>query len=252
MNTSETVTTPALHPKTKILVGGLANALAAKLLESQQKIIAGGRGDGTEWAKSDWEEECNLSLHRHVRKGDPRDVAAYCAFMWHHGWRIHDIPSADIGTPCLGGFYAGKLFIDGESHALILAPKAEGEFVDVQWSGSATNVPDATSYADGMANTLAMAEAGSELANRVMSLRIGGFGDWHLPSRLVSLVLFGELYASGKLPESERFNPELYWTSTQRAGGPGWAWVQYFYDGYQGTTRKSTRWPARAVRRSPI
>lgn len=25
-------------------------------------------------------------FHQHIAKGDPRDVAAYCAFMWWHGW----------------------------------------------------------------------------------------------------------------------------------------------------------------------
>ncbi len=30
-------------------------------------------------------EQCRNELVEHVKKGDPRDVAAYCAFLWHHG-----------------------------------------------------------------------------------------------------------------------------------------------------------------------
>ena len=33
---------------------------------------------------------------------------------------------------------------------------------------------------------------------------------------------------------------------------PGWAWIQYFYDGYQNDYRKGLGLRARAVRRLPI
>lgn len=68
----------ALDPLEK-LVGGFAAALLAKLKLSR----ANGRGG---WDAPDWEDECRAGLLRHIEKGDPRDVAAYCAFMWHHGW----------------------------------------------------------------------------------------------------------------------------------------------------------------------
>jgi hypothetical protein len=32
-------------------------------------------------------DECRAKLLEHVANGDPRDVAAYCAFLWHHGER---------------------------------------------------------------------------------------------------------------------------------------------------------------------
>ena len=41
----------------------------------------------------------------------------------------------------------------------------------------------AHSYCDGLANTRAMAAAGSELAKHMLSLQIGEHNDWYLPSR---------------------------------------------------------------------
>jgi hypothetical protein len=61
------------------LVAGFSKALLAKLKLSR----ANGRSG---WDEPDWENECRAGLLRHIEKGDPRDVAAYCAFMWHHDW----------------------------------------------------------------------------------------------------------------------------------------------------------------------
>lgn len=43
-----------------------------------------------------------------------------------------------------------------------------------------------------------------------------------------------------------------YWTATQYAGEPSWAWFQYLYGGYQDCGYKSTHCRARAVRRVPF
>lgn len=61
------------------LVARFSKALLAKLRLAQ----ANGRSG---WDRNDWEKQCQEGLLRHLEKGDPRDVAAYCAFMWHHGW----------------------------------------------------------------------------------------------------------------------------------------------------------------------
>lgn len=70
-----------LHPETRRLVQDFADALAEKLIKAQQKY---GRKD--DWRTDDWETECRAELIRHIEKGDPLDVAAYCAFMWRRGW----------------------------------------------------------------------------------------------------------------------------------------------------------------------
>src|SRR3990172_3390031 len=100
------------------------------------------------------------------------------------------------GTAFGGGFYAGRFFIGTQAYALIVAPKAEGQTAPMPWNGSLKNVAGATSYCDGLANTKAMAKAGSALAKRIRKLRIGGFDDWHLPSRLQLLLAHYELAAA--------------------------------------------------------
>lgn len=74
-----------LHPNTQILVDRFAHALSLKLLRAQHK---NGRAD--DWISPEWEQECRTELMRHIEKGDPLDVAAYCAFMFHHGWSTYD------------------------------------------------------------------------------------------------------------------------------------------------------------------
>lgn len=69
-----------LHPATADLVARFAAALAEKLVAAERKY---GYSDG--WASPDWMDECRAKLMEHIAKGDPRDVAAYCAFLWHHG-----------------------------------------------------------------------------------------------------------------------------------------------------------------------
>lgn len=69
-----------LHPETKALVARFAGALAGKLHEAEQKH---GYSDG--WKDPSWMDECREQLLAHVAKGDPRDVAAYSAFLWYHG-----------------------------------------------------------------------------------------------------------------------------------------------------------------------
>lgn len=83
-----------LHPDTNKLVDDFAAALKAKLIKAQQKY-----GYSDTWKSTAWRELCLEELRAHMGKGDPRDVAAYCAFMWYHGW----------GTDGSEGHNAGKV-----------------------------------------------------------------------------------------------------------------------------------------------
>lgn len=154
------------------------------------------------------------------------------------------------GTAFGGGFYAGRFYIGADSYALIVAPKAEGEIESMPWNSSLKSVAGATSYCDGLANTRAMAKAASALAKKMLKLEIGGYDDWHLPSRLQSLIAFHEL-ATAKLfapGGSESYEREWHWTSTQHAEDAGYAWVQDFGNGDQDGSHVGIEWRARAVR----
>jgi hypothetical protein len=173
-----------------------------------------------------------------------------------------------IGAPHEGGYYAGRISVNGEQFAVIVAPKDGGEFVDVEWGDDDTDVKGALSLCDGHANTVAMAAADSDVAKKVLALQIGGFTDWYIPAQdelelcyrafkpttetnslwnrsgiNVSAIpptypystdapaqTTNELFKAGG---SETFDARAYWSSTQHTDDSGYAWLQHFLGGYQ-------------------
>jgi len=59
------------------LVDRFSPALKEKLAQARAKGRSG-------WHCRGWAEECRKRLIEHLAKGDPRDVAALAAFLWHH------------------------------------------------------------------------------------------------------------------------------------------------------------------------
>jgi len=82
----------ALHPATADLVTRFAAALARKLAEAEKKY-----GYTDNWRRTDWMPECRALLRDHLLKGDPRDAAAYCAFLWAHEEPTH-VPGEESDT----------------------------------------------------------------------------------------------------------------------------------------------------------
>ena len=186
---------------------------------------------------------------------------------------------ATIGAAYEGGFYAGTIRMNDMLFAVAVAPKAQGELKG-KWLGSYTDVPGACSYFDSMANTQAMAEAGSDLAKQVLALDINGFKDWCIPSRDVLELCYrhfkpttkeNAVHRYGDNPSSvpagypytealpaqtaltafqdgglEAFEEEWYWSSTQDSDSD--AWGQGFNNGYQLSNGKSYEARCRAVR----
>ncbi|HYW57713.1 MAG TPA: hypothetical protein VE934_12175 [Polaromonas sp.] len=184
-----------------------------------------------------------------------------------------------IGTPYEGGFYSGKVRTGEGLFAVVVAPKAQGD-IEGAWLATYTSVPGACSYFDSMANTKAMADAGSELAKTVLALEINGFTDWCIPARDVLELAYRNLkptteenyvYRAGDNPSSvpagypyteqspaqttveafqdegaEAFEEGYYWSSTQYSDDD--AWDQDFNDGYQLNDLKSYEARCRAVR----
>lgn len=192
---------------------------------------------------------------------------------------------APIGAAIQGGFFAGLITIGWETYALVVAPK-EGETVST-WHDSMTSVPGAESYNDGVSNTAAMLEAGSPLAKWARGLSIGGHDDWYLPSRDELELMYRNLkpttqenscsFRDGDNPSSmpvgypytlaapvqtvagdfqeggdHALAGRWYWSSTQYAGSPNYAWDQDFSNGNQINFHKSNEGRARAVRRFKI
>lgn len=81
-----------LHPDTRELVLDFAGKMAKKLHKAQIKY-----GFTNGWRHPNWDTakgndqfedptQCIIAFSRHIDKGDPVDVANYCAFMDWHGW----------------------------------------------------------------------------------------------------------------------------------------------------------------------
>ena len=69
------------------LVDRFSEALRKKLHAAEAKY-----GYEHAFQRKDWRDACVEQLHLHLAKGDPRDVAAYCAFAWDHGWSLATQP----------------------------------------------------------------------------------------------------------------------------------------------------------------
>jgi hypothetical protein len=184
-----------------------------------------------------------------------------------------------IGTELAGGFYTGIIQTNGQQYALITAPKAL-EFTG-QWGNYGT-IPGANSLNDCTNNTIAMAEAGSDLAQKVVLIDHAGFKDWAIPSRDALEMMYrafkpteqknyctwrdgenssslpnGGLYEETtpaqteiepfKTDNTESFEPAWYWSSTQYRASL--AYFQDFSDGYQFNGIKYRTARVRPVRR---
>ncbi len=191
-----------------------------------------------------------------------------------------------IGAPMPGGFFAGAIQINGQRFAVIQACKKLGDMIGV-WHEDEPDVPGAKSYNDGLANTQAMAEAGSELAKQVLGLSIDGLTDFYIPSQDELELCYRAFKPNNKrnwcyarsginlsaIPPTypytpdfpiqttvnacksggdEAFKEETYWTSTQHAGSSDNAWYQNFFNGGQDYGYESAELRVRAVRRQPI
>ncbi|PXL52414.1 ead/Ea22-like family protein [Klebsiella variicola] len=109
-----------LHPDTQKLVADFCTALAEKLYKAQLKY-----GYDTDWKQDGWTSQCLAHFHQHIAKGDPRDVAAYCAFMWWHGWSTKPAEALESRTvtvklPDYRNTYKGP-FADEVEHQVRLA-----------------------------------------------------------------------------------------------------------------------------------
>ena len=99
------------------------------------------------------------------------------------------------GTPFGGGYYAGRMRIEGQLYALIVAPKTQGgeSPTPLQHKTADTSTPGASSRDDGWANTQAMIAAGARnhpAANWCNNLTINGYNDWYLPAINETEILY--------------------------------------------------------------
>lgn len=188
------------------------------------------------------------------------------------------------GTEYGGGYLIDRIRVGSQLFALIGAPLALGLSPEMEWNKSYARVDGALSFNDGLANTRALADAGSELAKWALAKDIDGLKDWYIPAvdelepryrhfkptttpnycwARSGINLNVEAPTHPYTPEepkqtdlalfreggAEALPPKLLWTSTQDASHSAWAWVQLMDTGNQDSCLKNTEFPALLVRR---
>ena len=165
-----------------------------------------------------------------------------------------------IGIPFAGGIFAGEMTIDSVRYALVVALKAEGEKLNLEYKKKLPGTADGTdSDDDGLANFQRLIGPNYPAAEFCRSLKAGGFDDWYLLSRDELAMLWRNLGPKRKnTPElfreggAEAFTANWYWSSTEFASYSTNAWLTDFNYGYQFTSYKDFSAGVRAVRRFKI
>jgi len=187
----------------------------------------------------------------------------------------------EIGQAFGGGFFTGiTRDPDTGKRYLNITAGAEHELSGA-WGEYGEKIEGADSFTNSRPNTEAMAAAGSELAQQVLALDIGGFTDWAIPARDVQELQYrhfkpttetnwagrrdgdnpnsepvGLLYSDESPTQTaltsfqaggpEAFKDTWYWSSSQRSAYD--AFVMHFDDGLQFNDDKGLELRVRPVR----
>ena len=189
----------------------------------------------------------------------------------------------EIGQAFGGGYFSGITVENGQRYLNITAGAAHE--LKGTWGARGVIIEGAGSFTDSRSNTESMAATGSELAQKVLALAIGGHTDWAIPARDVQELQYrhlkptseenycwgrdgdnpnslpvGQLYTA-ELPAqtaltafqydgAEAFSGSWYWSSTQRSAYS--AFSMTFGGGSQSDTVKLNELRVRPVRRELI
>lgn len=175
-----------------------------------------------------------------------------------------NVNELQLGAELEGGTYVGRINVNGALKGILLPPKSIRQFAEpIVWNGSRKLIEGALSFCDGHANTLAMAKAGSRLAQWALdnNMDIPALDQLEIIYRNCKPTSQGNyLYARAginvsavpptypytrddpkqtMLAQFQAGGPEAfdthdwYWTSTQHPANENYAFAQYFGNGYQ-------------------
>lgn len=141
-----------------------------------------------------------------------------------------------------GGIYVGRGRgrDGGRDYSLILPTDKSCVFEKRSLGTYGTDVTGATSEHDGLANTIALADAGSDLCKEALAIEIDGHKDFHVPSRMDLRLMWANV--------PELFEKEWYLSSTQHSSNG--AWTQRFGNGHSTSHNKNFEARVRFCRRS--
>lgn len=150
---------------------------------------------------------------------------------------IHPSDLPEIGQPLADGNFFARQWLNGKEYAYVDLGKSS-EFTG-EWGEYGQDVDGAVSYRDGASNTIAMAEAGSQIAKQALEIGEGVF----IPSVLELALLFSAKQAG----ELSGFADRWYWSSSQYSAHS--AFYTYFNVGYTILTGKLNAFRVRPVRK---
>lgn len=154
------------------------------------------------------------------------------------------LPRIGAHWPAQSGTFMGLVRGDQGQPDYALIARIEGaDAIKGQW-GPTRKVGGALSHYDGLANTKAMAAAGSDIAKQALAFKSGSHRDFYIASRHEARIIAAN--ANGLLGKS------WLWTSTQDASDDDYAWLQDFGNGSQFNDPKSHSYGVVLVRRLPI
>lgn len=154
-----------------------------------------------------------------------------------------NVPRLGHPWPGQGGIYVGIMRgEDGLADYHLIVGVGDGAEMSGAWGERGKIVCGAGHDRDGMANTVAMADAGSALAKNILDLQHEGHNDWYLPSRQELAMCW--------MNTDGMFSKEWHWSSTQYSAD--YAFNQIFNVGFQLDAFKYYSFRARAVRRFVI
>jgi hypothetical protein len=187
----------------------------------------------------------------------------------------------EIGQPFGGGFFSGITRDPDTGKRYLNITAGAAHELEGEWGKYGEKIEGADSFTNSRNNTEAMAAAGSELAQQVLALDIGGFTDWSIPARDVQELQYRHFKPttevnwqygrSGDNPNSEpigglhteespaqttldafqiggseAFKPAWYWSSSQRSAY--YAFTMGFDDGSRDDDAKYDELRVRPVR----
>lgn len=187
----------------------------------------------------------------------------------------------EIGQAFGGGFFSGITRDPDTGNRYLNITAGAAHELEGEWGKYGEKIEGADSFTNSRANTEAMAAAGSELAQQVLALDIGGFTDWAIPARDVQELQYRHFKPttetnwqygrSGDNPNSEpvgllhteespgqttlaafqagdaeAFKPTWYWSSSQRSANN--AFFMDFVGGDQNDYGKDFELRVRPVR----
>ena len=140
-----------------------------------------------------------------------------------------------------GGIYVGvgRGYDGMPDHRLILPTDPKAIFEKRALGTYGVDVKGACSDHNGMANTIALAEAGSDICKEILALEIEGHKDFYLMSRTDARLCMANV--------ADQFEKEWYLTSTQYSSGGAWGQgfddgsQDYFYERYEALVRPVRR-----------